>query len=215
MPRATSVSFQMSTRWMLTRNWASAGLVSVKSSVPSRTRLDELLEAGLDDQPDGPAHQEEHPHQREHLVRRPAPEVARVGEDDRQARDGGAQLQRRFEELDEEVRPVGELAHDADPEECPQEPEVPHALTILMRLPPSTPARPRATPGAAATGRGHSQAACTPSPSRACGKLTRPSSSSTGKLVVHRKGSIGGNDLQRPGQEGEGRHLARRETAGQ
>ena len=36
-PTTTSTSFQTSTWRTLTRTWASTGLVSVKSSVPSRT----------------------------------------------------------------------------------------------------------------------------------------------------------------------------------
>ena len=76
-----------------------------------------------------PPDQEVDAHQRQHLVRPPAAQGVGVGEDDRQPGQRRAQLQERLEELDEEVDAVGQLAHHADAEEGPQQPQVPHAPT--------------------------------------------------------------------------------------
>ena len=92
-------------------------------------RFDELLEAGLDHHPDPAPDEEEHPNEPEDLVGRPAAEGRGVGEDHREPGHGRSELHDRFEKLYEEVCPVRELAHDADAEEGPEEPEIPHAPT--------------------------------------------------------------------------------------
>src|SRR5579875_2033822 len=66
---------------------------------------DNVQEAGYD---------EVDPDQREELARPPAGQARGVGEDDREADQGGGQAEGRLEELDDEVAAVGELVEDAD-----------------------------------------------------------------------------------------------------
>ena len=73
----------MRTSRTLTMIWESAGRVRAKSRVPSHLGH-QALHIGLYGSADHATHQDEHPHDRQQLVRRPAVELIGVVEDQRQ-----------------------------------------------------------------------------------------------------------------------------------